>query len=170
MKTLFFTIILALSQKLVTISSQKYHQIQAVTSTKNNDFISAVHLIVEKVFLKKFMTLKLITTNLNDRKIHEFRALLMKRNESCCLYCLDNHTLIVRNSKGLRNINLILLDKLSAFEVFFKSITPEVFSFRGYFLVAFVHGKLDNYEEIFRLMWQKNIINVNVIFEHESAI
>lgn len=137
-----------------------------------NDFVDAIDMIVKKVFLKKYMTLNVITAveSQNDVAVQELKTLLMTNKRENCAIRFNNHTAILRNLKRLRNINLIFLDNFRSFEVFFKSITSDKFNFRGFYLIVLAHGKFDGIEEIFRLFWAKGITNVNLIFIDKGEV
>lgn len=169
MKSFKFCFLLVLCMNIVLCKILRSNRINQNVKV---ELVDAINLISEKVLLKKFMTLNMISAfdNQKDNFLQDFKSSLMEKYNGCCIYRLDNHTVIQRNRRRLRNVNLILLDGLNSFKVLFETITPNKFSFRGFYLFALIKEKFDAYDEIFQWMWTKGIINVNVIFETDGVV
>lgn len=133
---------------------------------RNREFIDAINVIEQKLLLKKFTTLNVISAveNQNDFVFNDLKTSLAARESIVSVRRYTNHTQISSVEDRLRNVAVVLLDNLQSFKILFKNITPDRFNFRGFYLIVLIHGKFDGIEEIFRLCWTKGIISESFDF------
>jgi hypothetical protein len=79
-----------------------------------------------------------------------------------------NNIQTVKNRK--KRFSIILMDCIESFRILNKQIDPKVFSFSGFFVFILIDGKITEIEEIFSTLWQRNIFNVDVIFQDGGSI
>jgi ABC-type amino acid transport substrate-binding protein len=159
---------------LLVMSFSKFSLGNFLSDSKivSENLTTAVHSIIENVFLQLFTTANILTAveNSNDFYLNDFKQSLMAKNKGFDIYRLDNHTHIRTIRFRLKTYNAILLDSFKSFTELYENIVPEVFNFRGYFLFVLIHGKIPEIQDIFAKMWDKKIINVNVIFEEDKKV
>lgn len=133
---------------------------------------SAVHSIIENVFLKLFTTVNVITAIEKPRDSYflDFIESLLRKSKGYEIYRLDNHTHIRTIKFRLKIYNTILLDSFKTFLLLERNIVTTAFNFRGYFLFVLVNGKIPEIGEIFARMFAKKIVNVNVIYEENDEV
>lgn len=73
-------------------------------------------------------------------------------------------------SKKPKKYCVILLDNIESFRTLNLHITPDIFQFQGFFLFVLITGKIKEIEEIFATLWNKNIYNVDVVFEADDLV
>jgi hypothetical protein len=64
-----------------------------------------------------------------------------------------------------KRCNIIVATGFDDFKEIYDKISQDVFKSDGFYLIAFVDGKVTRAQEIFNLMWKKQIFNVNIVFE-----
>lgn len=136
------------------------------------ELVTAVHLIIEEVFLKRFTTVNIVSAvkNPEDHYYLSFRDALMAQNKGFSIYRLDNFTHIQSVKTRLKIYNVILLDNYETFSELNKNIVPDIFDFRGCYLIVLINQNTSGISEIFDAMWKKSIINVNVIFTRNDEV
>lgn len=147
------------------------HFFKAPKNPVNPELVDAINFIIERVFLTRFSTVNIITS-VEDPKEPDFisfKDALLKRNKGTNIYRMDNHTHIQTIRFRLKIYNVILIDSFKSFEILYKSITPNAFNFYGYYLFVLVNGFISETPNIFKAMWQKNIVNVNIIYDWAVA-
>lgn len=143
------------------------HNISIPTSfdSINHSFelLSAVHRIIRTNFLQDFSTLTVIKAMRDERCENDFIEHLLRLTREEFAIRIENHNKVYKLRSRKKKYCLILLDDIEFFRTFNKSITSEVFSFKGFFLFV-----IDEYfgetQEIFDTLWKKNIFNVNVVY------
>lgn len=136
----------------------------------NIDFVKAVNFIIEKVFLKRYSTVNIISAveNPYDPYFLDFKTALFHENKGFCIYRLDNHNDILTISQRLKIYNVFLMSSYTPFEVLFKNIVPEKFDYRGRYLFVLINGLEGNLNIFFPAMWKKGIIHVNTLYERRN--
>jgi hypothetical protein len=72
------------------------------------------------------------------------------------------------NRKKLRSI--FVIETFEDFmEIYEKLILSKQFKFSGFFIIVMINGEIKEIEEIFSLLWQLQIFNVNAMFENENG-
>lgn len=140
--------------------------------TVNDQLVEAVNYIIENVYMPRFSTINVITAVENDRDAYfqDFKDSLMHKNKGFCIYRLDNNTHIQTIRFRLKIYNIILLDSIDSFDIFYDRIQSNNFNFRGYFLFVLINGIFPKVEKIFSKMWYKFILNVNVIYDRNGTV
>lgn len=105
-----------------------------------------------------------------DNYFTDFEDQLISKNKGFCIYRLNNHTNIKTIQFRMKIYNTILLDSLESFLILNKNIKSDDFNFRGFFLFVLIIGNEQESHTIFREMWKKNVINVNVIYVEEGVV
>lgn len=146
--------------------------LRSVSQSTVGDLVKAAYFIVENVFMKAYSTFNLISAVEFPRESSflRFKDAFMSLNNGFSVCRLDNHTHIRQIPFRPKIYNVILLDTFQTFEVFQRNMDPVLFSYSGYFLIVLVKGKVSQIDEIFHILWKKNIENVNIIFDGEFGV
>lgn len=131
------------------------------THDGKDNLVLAVHQIISRSFIGKFSVINLIKTAKNDDFLEE---LLTKGLRNFAIY-LQNHESIQSLRSRKRENSIVILNDARSCDNFIKNINPDMFSYRGLFLFVFVNGEIEGIDETFAVLWQKNIYNINVIYE-----
>lgn len=138
----------------------------------NNDLVEAVNFIIENVFLKRHMTINLLTAveDARDPYYLDLKRELMHKNTGFCMYRLNNHTYVKGIRFRLKLHNIFLLDTFQSFLILVDVIQPNKFNFDGFYLFVLINGYIEEIDKIFHAMWKKGIVNVSVIFDKSGVI
>lgn len=156
------------------LSKAGYFQTSTQTKAKpvNKNLTAALHTIMTEIFFKLFTTVNIVTAvqNPKDPYFLDFKDEFFKLNSGTEIYRLDNHTHIKTIRFRLKIYNAILLDTYKTFEEFDRNLDARYFNFRGYYLFVLIYGKIPEIDKIFAKLWEKNIVNVNVMFEEDNEV
>jgi len=78
----------------------------------------------------------------------------------------ENLRTIMNNRPKLTNF--ILVDTIESFTKFHKAMNSMIFKFDSHFILILINGRIAEFNEIFKLLWMKQIYNVNVIYEDKN--
>lgn len=67
-----------------------------------------------------------------------------------------------------KRFTIILIESFEEFLEIYKNLSPKIFKLDGYFFIVLTKGTVIKIEEMFKLLWQLYIINVNVMFVSEN--
>lgn len=70
--------------------------------------------------------------------------------------------------KELKKCNIFVVNSFNEFEQFQKFLSPEIFDFRGNFLIIIINGQVNEIHNIFKIMWKLQIVNVNALFKNNT--
>lgn len=74
------------------------------------------------------------------------------------------------SDKSLRIWNVILIDSFKGFLSIYEKMSPSLFEFHGFYTIVLTRGCIEEIEEIFELLWIKQIYNVAILFSDESQV
>lgn len=150
------------------------HELFARSSAKpvNDELVESVNYIIENVYMKRFSTTNICSAveDHHDPYFVNFKESLLLKNKGFCILRLDNQSHIQQISNRLKIYNIFLLDTFKSFEILNERIRSDQFNFRGYYLFVLVGGLIPEIGEIFRMLWEKYIINVNVIYDNNGTV
>jgi hypothetical protein len=131
----------------------------------SGDLHFAVDNIIKQFLVGKFSVVNIIRATENEFEAGDFESKLITMNRDEFLVRLDSYKSIQNIQNRKKKNNLILLDDIESFRLFIEKMSSNVFSFSDFFLVVLLDGKIKEIGEIFDRCWEKNIYNVNVIYE-----
>lgn len=76
--------------------------------------------------------------------------------------------LIDSPSRLQRRYIILLINSFKDFLKAFKVLSPELFRFNGYCIIALVNGEISEIEQMFSLLWNNQIYNVIVLFRNDD--
>lgn len=123
---------------------------------------------VEKVYEtnnETGLTVTLITPNYLTNKMQDFKHELLTKAFLKLHFGFRHETSENLRAKRFRRSSIILIQKFEDFVEISMRISPDFFKFNGFFVIVLIDGKIDGFEEIFKLLWSKQIFNVIVMFE-----
>lgn len=161
--TLYFNLSASLNLKLFT---------ESLESKISHDLVSAVNVVIEKVFLKQFSTVNVMraSENLEMHFIDDLINGILHENGDKSLIRLDSLRTITSIKSRLKRNNIILLEGMDAFRILIQKLTPNIFMINGLYLFVLVNGTIADQNEIFQALWNKSIYNVNVMNEYHDGI
>lgn len=115
-----------------------------------------ISIVIEEACLKQTSTVDIRFLS-NDTESDE----ILRRSE---IPLRIESKLIFDDLKELKKCNVFVMKSLKDFEEFNKLLNPEIYDFRGIFLVIFINGNLSEIEKIFTTFWSHQIVNVNAIY------
>lgn len=141
---------------------------QSLTASVNN--------ILNGVFSKEILTTTIIIPeNSTGSSIRDFcKALLSKRlsefrENTKLAFRLETTANLQEISGRRRRCVVLLVESFIEFLEMHKKLSPNIFRFNGFYLIVLVNGEIPEVEEIFKLMWEKQIYNVNVVLEDRDG-
>lgn len=131
-----------------------------LSTTKNTKLIAAVEMIMAKVNTEN--TVNVISdVGVKDSTVNDVKdALLLK---------LSNHSLLQNINGPPTSCNILLIDSFEGFLEIFSKMSFKMFPSSGLYLIVAANGEIPEIKNIFELLWQLYICNVNIIFENESG-
>lgn len=155
-------------------SISKNQSILSVNSVKTEhlSLIKSVSEVIRKVFSPNFKTINIIeATRFSRRRFtKDFIDNILKESEEDLTFRVDTYEKVMNIKSRKKRNSVILLDTIETFRAFNKRLTADIFWFTGLFLFVLIDGKLDEHDEIFDTLWQKNIFNVDLVFEENNSI
>lgn len=135
---------------------------------------SAVANIITKAWLNKHVTVNVIKAdNEGARKFHKKNIVnqIAKQSFSTLEIAFRVETAKSLNYIPLRpkQTNIFTVETFADFEETFKKFSPLRFQINGDFLVILSHGKIPEVEEIFKMLWSVQVVNVNIVYEEENG-
>lgn len=71
---------------------------------------------------------------------------------------------------NLRTCNVLIIETFQSCMNFYGKLTKTVFNSQGYYVVVLANGKIDESEEIFKLLWKEQIYNAAVVYAGDSGV
>jgi hypothetical protein len=134
-----------------------------------NDIAERTSEVIKKFYMKRTSSLNIFPISSSQTKTHklnDFIKQVMQGINSDFLLQTEFEIKKIETDRK-RKYNLIFIDSLEAFHYIFNALDLSVFDFQGFYLIVWteeLNEFLDHNELIFRAMWSKYIVNVNVIF------
>lgn len=158
---------------VVIFASLKVMKCQNYTTdflqVNDESLILATSEIIEKIFFKVFSTVNIIKATKDSAEGSDFINKLLLYHHSFIVR-LDNNTNIKSIKTRKKRNNIIVLDDIESFRVLNGNLDSNIFSFRAYYLIVGIKGKIQATEEIFKTLWNKNIFNANVIYVNRGEV
>lgn len=147
------------------------NKIEFLSKAFDENLVYAVNEIIVKNLLQSFMTINLVKPEKGSRYVDDLMHGILTSSDENFIVRIDSIDKIQFIKSRKKRNNIILLDGTETFrQNFDRIIDPNVFYFRGAFLLVLINGKFDEIEEIFSMFWKKNIFNVNIIFRKADLI
>lgn len=126
--------------------------------------------IIKMNFRDKLENLNIIFFEATIESGYELLKVIRLKNGADFSIRFESYKNIKTTARRKKKCNLVLLDGIESFELLNKKIIPEVFHFQGFYLFILVNGTFDEVEIIFTTLWEKNIFNVDVIYEDGDSV
>lgn len=143
---------------------------------KSPNLISAVNEIINKFYSKRNVSPNMVCSTkefkTSIRLKHFTNELLLQnnvKNISKIAFRLEGSDSFPATSVRRRRCTIITIETFSNFLNVYDKILPDYFRFNGFFLIVLLKLDYVAIEEIFRLMWQRQIYNVNIVYENEHG-
>jgi hypothetical protein len=140
--------------------------------------VKAVVAVVKEEVVKKMTTRPTINLSWSETSNHEKAkdfvgdfVLEVSREVSFALRIVSFKS-VVPTKRRPRHVSLFLIHNFKDFVQIYQKLTPENFKLNGFYpsyQILLLNGKIDEIEEIFKLMWRIQVYNVNVMFENENG-
>lgn len=157
----------------VSIALQSSKTSKLLYNRELNTLAEAVAEIIDKHFAARQPIINLISA---ASEFHEGFAikdfldeLLHKRFKSYNLsYRQERSSKLSTLTHRRRRATVLTINRFEGLFQNFSLISSNGFKFNGYYLVVLVNGEFKEVEKIFKLFWEKQIYNVNLIFLDEN--
>jgi hypothetical protein len=85
------------------------------------------------------------------------------------LFQLESSIFLSTVNSARKRCSIIVINSFDDFLAINQIITPKNFKPNGQFLIVLIGSEIVNLEEMFKLLWEKQIYNVNIMFEDKSS-
>jgi hypothetical protein len=126
--------------------------------------------VVLNYFNHETKTVNFVEAHSNDSNYHKMWGLIndiLYHIRSKVVYRMESDESLI-TIKAKRFCNVLIVDSFEAFLKIYVKLTPEIFNYRGYFLVALIRTGKDQYSHvkwILEAMWKIYISRVNVLVQ-----
>lgn len=165
---LLFTVVVLLMFELA-----KSNKIQLQPKRETIRLASAVIKVIEKVWSTKQMTANIIKAS-EDPKSFDLTDII----NQISIHGGEPPTIALRiESKASlsyfprrpKQCTVFMLETFADFKQTLQIITRTRFQFSGEFLFVLIDGKFAEIEEVFKILWNLQVVNVNIMYEEEET-
>lgn len=131
----------------------------------------SVNAVIDSFMAREVATTSIITAEGSyDFVLKDFKEdLLLQRLESYnVVFRQETIKKITTIPNRRKASNIFLIKNFSEFQIIYKQITSKFFKTSGLYLIAITSRTFLHTEEIFKLLWKKQIYNVIVLFEDRT--
>lgn len=172
---------LVFSLMLFKFSSASDYNVLIKNDSVNENLVSAVRFIFDKIFLKnqRFLNVMTAAKTPYSNDMQDFKSAIFeqqKSNDLNYVIRLESHTkfqaCVRRKCNEKRINNLFIIDSFRSFSTLNRNIKNQSFDVHGQFLLVFPHGRLDDatHENILKILWNKGFYNVNLMYEDNDVV
>lgn len=142
---------------------------------KYSALIDVAVAIIDSVYLRHSTTFKIIKSSspTSPRSNLDFEDLMdeiLIRENGRFIVQLNDYLNVGRIKHGEMSFDIILLDSIELFWIINKKFSSENFNLHGFYLFILLNGNSDQIDEIFAALWNKNVFNVDVIYEANDCV
>lgn len=135
---------------------------------------SAVAKMMEIAWKDRQLTLNLVTAvkHLNDGNLSDIVDEILAKSFASPEAAFRIETINILRKKPAKRPKRCIVLFLETFDDFLEmlaKITPTLFSYQGEFILVFISGEITQFHLMFKLLWQRKISNVNILYEDESG-
>lgn len=134
--------------------------------------VNATNIIIRDMFYQPKLQRKLYIISpetSNDFKVSDLKQEIIKSfkpDTDFTLNVVTESNITIREHEKT-SFCLILTKDFEDFLRIYNKINPDTFKFNGFYVVIIVGGIIPEIQQIFGLMWKKQIYNVNIILENQ---
>lgn len=159
--------------RILFVSATKFNSYKI--KNVNNELVAAVHSVLDNVFFPLFRTMNIVTcvSNSKNPNFQDLYSKILQHDNiynGTYIFRLDNYTNILGIRFRLKIYNIFLLDSFQSFLILNKSVTPNVFNFRGYYLFILTNGNFKDTQKMANILYDKMIFNSYVIYDSEGSV
>lgn len=150
---------------------------KAIRINNQNDFANLAEVtrqIMNSVNGRTGTTVNLISIGKVEfnRKVEDFKGDFLFKNfeTSKATFCQESVGDIEQVFKYRRHFSIFVAVNVENFTKIFYKIKKEYFMFNGFFIIVLVGEKIEEVSEIFKIMWNIEIFNVNVIYVDNDGV
>ena len=136
------------------------------SSSTRTELLDATVEIIEHFYSERTSGVNLIASLSNDRN-RDFCNNVIQKSIMVPIYNENVHHLKPLQRK--RFFNVILVDNIVALENFFNTLTPELYSYRGFYLIVLVNGFTNGWETFIKQFWDISIFHLNFLVQTKKS-
>ncbi|KAG5681329.1 hypothetical protein PVAND_010776 [Polypedilum vanderplanki] len=150
--------------------------IRDTTKQVNSDMIKVIHFVFKEIYFNQYRTVNVMdcVENPNDQYFKDFKNAVFLIDNLTIPYQFRkaNNSYMEPGKTRLKVKNLFIIDTYNSYLNIERFFLIDRFNFRGQYLFAFIHGRLDDEatEKIFKRMWEKGLYNVNFLYEENNVV
>jgi len=133
-----------------------------VSIGKHSQLTTTLELIVEALAESSCMNINVISSDKESDDLLNEIAFLVQKIGKVSLRVIDANELKFIPDRQ-KYCNFILVENFGSFKQFNKKLTKELFRFDGFYVVILLNGCITEMSEIFKLFWDKQIYNADVV-------
>lgn len=139
-------------------------------SNNYSQLADSVNLIITTAFVKSSATVNIVLPKNHDLSALDFKQELLSRElkDFGVIFYQDSADKISMNVKERKRFSIFVLRNFADFLEIYVKVTREIFAINGLYILMLIEGEISESEEIFKLLWKIQIINVIVMMEDES--
>lgn len=158
----------------VLIKSCYLNKIKLHTKYEAINLSSAISNIITKAWLSRHVTVNVIKAdNVGAKLLQKKNIINMVAKNS---YATEEIAFRIEAAKSINYIplrpkqtNLFTVESFADFEEAFRTFSPLKFQINGDFLIVLSHGRIPEVDEIFKMLWSLQVLNVNIIYEVDNG-
>lgn len=164
MVVIFLALSLVQSQKiLIKTSRENIFNVEV----RSEAIVNAVNEIISTFFIKKTSVLNILSsaTKISSDHLNDILSQILEESHSRISILIGTAHKKRTNDGRLNEVNIFFVDSYRAFSSISKSLDPDEYNYRGYYLVVLLKPiSSQNFKRrVFENLWSKYIVNVNVI-------
>jgi hypothetical protein len=139
-------------------------------SDELSELVAATNFFITEAFRNEKIV-NLIFPDTKSFSINDFKDKLLVVNlkNAQHLFHQDYSSLSLKRSEIKKNCLILLINTYTEFIEINQIITPKNVKLSGQFLIVSIGDKLSKFESIFRILWAKQIHNVNIMFKDKIS-
>lgn len=132
------------------------------SSPTSTELLDATVEIIEHFYGERTSGVNLIASLSNDRN-RDFCNNVIQKSIMVPIY--NENVQHLKPLQRQRFFNVILVDDFVALQNFFNSITPELYSYGGFYLIVLVNGFTNGWETFIKQFWDISIFHLNFLMQ-----
>lgn len=139
-------------------------------SNNYSQLADSVNLIITTALVKARGTVNIVLPKNHDLSALDFKQELLSRElkDFGAIFYQVSADKIRMNGKKRKRFSIFVLRNFADFLEIFEKVTREIFAINGLYILMLIEGEIPESEEIFKLLWKIQIINVIVMMEDEN--
>ena len=137
------------------------------SESSRTDLVDATVEIIEYFYARETSIVNLIASLSNERH-RDFCNNVIQKSIMVSIY--NENVQHLKPLQTKRFFNVIVVDDFVALENFYNTITPEMFSYGGFYLIVLVNGFNNGWQSFIKQFWEISIFHLNFLVETKKSV